>query len=749
MKKLFCGKYRKTIGITVGVMDTHYDRTLVRAVRKAAVERDINLLILVCGSMKGNLNHNYEYQNNIMYYMPTTDSVDGLILLPSIIYNYSEITQLRKLLDHYQKIPLITLSEPVEGYPAIVVDNSSGVRELVNHLYLKHGKRSFAFVSGPENNSEAQKRLEGFLMGMKDVGLEPLPHYIIPGDFWTTGGRNAVKILESCGHDWPEVIVCSNDYSALGVYEELEKRGIPIPDKISVTGFDNMQAGCYSFPPLTSIEQPLEDMAAKAVELLDDMIDGKSVPHSTIMPSQVVYRWSTGCSRWDPDCSGTKNRPDSQATWKVNFVSPELNDKTNKWLQRIETADQENEIPQEELLLEFSELLYLTVSRKENLGAWNDLLAEINQQLLSPDKKHDLHVFVSALQSRLAEIRELYLGLQASQKSAYTFRQSKVVHRILSVFTANEMIKEIIDQFPKLGIGSFFMSIYSKSFNHYLNSEIVIPETSRWFFGYCRDNEIPSPSNHLFDTRQLLPDFVNLPDEPLAFVVLAASFRETHYGYIIMEASVDDDQVYNNLASQISTAYRGILIFNEKEQKARELSCVLAQLKQSNRRLEEISTRDSLTSLYNRRGFISLGEKFHEKALIDKTDYILFYADLDDLKTINDTWGHCEGDEAIKAFGKILEETFRVVDIVARLGGDEFTVCTSNTGPQTASIIRKRLMKNVQSFNSASGKPWKLSFSIGYVMHSEQKDLSFFENMSLADTRLYENKRIRKKNLRS
>ncbi len=100
MAKLFHKNNRKTIAITTGIMSTHYDYTLSRAVRTAALERNINLLILICGSMERNLNHRYEYQNNIMYYMPTCGSIDGLILLPSIVYNYSEKSCFEDLLQH-------------------------------------------------------------------------------------------------------------------------------------------------------------------------------------------------------------------------------------------------------------------------------------------------------------------------------------------------------------------------------------------------------------------------------------------------------------------------------------------------------------------------------------------------------------------------------------------------------------------------------------------------------------------------
>ncbi len=334
--------------------------------------------------------------------------------------------------------------------------------------------------------------------------------------------------------------------------------------------------------------------------------------------------------------------------------------------------------------------------------------------------------------------------MKASQSTAYSIEQAKVVQKILSVFTTKELLLEISSQIPKLGIASIILCLYPKPFNHYLHDKWEIPKESHFLSGYCHGIELPPPENQIFKTRDILPPDLALPDEPLAFVMMAACFRETHYGYILMEASISDDQVYTNLGAQVSTAYRGILVFNEKEQKAVELSTVLAQLRESNHKLEELSTHDALTGLYNRRGFMQLGQKYHDLALRNNTDYVLFYIDMDGLKCINDTWGHAEGDKAIAAFGDVLQNAFRGTDIVARLGGDEFTICTSNTRPDCASLLLKRLETYVDDFNNGSNSSWKLSYSIGSVIHSENTELDFSGIMSLADSKLYQNKRQKK-----
>ncbi|MDG5814163.1 GGDEF domain-containing protein [Chitinispirillales bacterium ANBcel5] len=741
MKKLLCDKSnRKTIAILAGNLNTYYDSFLSKSVKKATLERDINLLIMICGSMNTDMSYKYEYQSNIMYYMLSEECVDGLILLPSIIYNYSKKSELSNILQHYKKTPLVTVNEPVEGHPGILVDNSSGIRELVSHLFHEHGKRNFAFVGGPKNNTEAQIRLEGFLQGMKDVGLEVDPRAILPGDFWKTGGVKAVRQMEESGLPWPEVIVCSNDYAAFGVYEELKKRNITIPNDIAVTGFDNIAPARYSFPPLTSIEQPLEQVAYKAVELLEQIINGKSVAKKTVLPTRVVYRWSTACSRWNLKCSGKKVT--DQLEPQIKFKDIELKNRVSTWLEQFKTVNLDEQSVRVTKEAEFIDLLYLTVSRHEDINFWDDLLFNL-RYILDKYNKVDEN-FLTIMQCRIAEIRELFLGLTLAKNSTESYVQAKAVQRILSVFVKKDLKQEISDQIPRLGIKSFFMSMYPRPFNHKKDETWDIPKTSTFFCGYCRGEEITLPEKTLFHTRKLIPENISLPDEPMAFIMMAASFREAQFGYILMEASIEDEQVYTNLGIQISTAYRSILIFNEREQKTKELNSVLEQLRKSNLKLEEMSTHDSLTGLYNRRGFLLLGEKYHEMSLRNGTDYILFYADMDGLKAINDTWGHSEGDKAIRDFAKILKSTIRDTDIIARLGGDEFTVCTPNTRSDSAQVIENRLFENIEKYNINSGNQWKMDFSIGHVIHSDQPKLSFFEKMSLADERLYNRKRSKK-----
>jgi two-component system, cell cycle response regulator len=145
---------------------------------------------------------------------------------------------------------------------------------------------------------------------------------------------------------------------------------------------------------------------------------------------------------------------------------------------------------------------------------------------------------------------------------------------------------------------------------------------------------------------------------------------------------------------------------------------------------------DDLTGLLNRRGFQSLAEQQVRIAKRANWESILLFADLDNLKVINDRFGHAEGDRAIKAIASILKETFRTSDIISRIGGDEFIVLAIKTSDDNVSSITNRLVRNIKNYNQEINK-FKLSLSFGVVYLDPKDDISLEQAIVEADKNLY------------
>ncbi len=154
-----------------------------------------------------------------------------------------------------------------------------------------------------------------------------------------------------------------------------------------------------------------------------------------------------------------------------------------------------------------------------------------------------------------------------------------------------------------------------------------------------------------------------------------------------------------------------------------------------------LSLRDELTGLYNRRGFFTLAQQQMKLAKRKKKGLLLVVADLDGLKQINDTFGHKEGDMALIETANILKETFRESDVIGRTGGDEFAVIVIEDSKDSADILAARLQENLKACNRKENRRYSLSISIGIVRCNPGYPCSIDELLAQADKLMYKQKR--------
>jgi diguanylate cyclase (GGDEF)-like protein/PAS domain S-box-containing protein len=162
--------------------------------------------------------------------------------------------------------------------------------------------------------------------------------------------------------------------------------------------------------------------------------------------------------------------------------------------------------------------------------------------------------------------------------------------------------------------------------------------------------------------------------------------------------------------------------------------------------IRALSLRDELTTLYNRRGFMTLAEHQLKTASRMKKRIALLYLDVDNLKKINDSGGHKMGDRALVEIAFILKKSFREADIVGRLGGDEFSVLAMESTKMNVDILTQRLQEKLDLFNSRSSAEagFSLSVSVGVFTREPEYPATVEEMLSRADLLMYEQKRSKK-----
>ena len=197
------------------------------------------------------------------------------------------------------RVPLVQLDRlSAQELPYVGADQEMGVRQLIAHL-TEAGCRRFAYVSSSLHISTSRDRVKAFVRRVRRID-PTIEERVFTGDFSLEWGREAGKKVLAC-RPRPDVIVCANDLTAVGVLQVLHDCHLSVPDDVMLTGFDDTVLAVASQPSLTTVRQPLQEMGAAAVTLLRALIAGDlAADGHTMLPTTLVVRDSTGPRRRKP-----------------------------------------------------------------------------------------------------------------------------------------------------------------------------------------------------------------------------------------------------------------------------------------------------------------------------------------------------------------------------------------------------------------------------------------------------------------
>lgn len=210
-----------------------------------------------------------------------------------VILQMSAISQENKARLRARGIPLVAI-DPVtlveDEDMSITLDNWTGGYQAAKCL-LDAGHRRIGVVSGPLNVQSAQARLAGYAAAMKAAGFTLDQDLVEQGDYLPDKGYRAVGNLLDRG-DRPTAILTCNDLTAVNAYRAARERHLEPGRDISIVGFDNVYPSSYLMPSLTTVDQPFDLMARKAVEMILDARNGHEFQRHVVMPTRLVVRHS-------------------------------------------------------------------------------------------------------------------------------------------------------------------------------------------------------------------------------------------------------------------------------------------------------------------------------------------------------------------------------------------------------------------------------------------------------------------------
>ncbi|MDR1701011.1 MAG: GGDEF domain-containing protein [Lachnoclostridium sp.] len=264
----------------------------------------------------------------------------------------------------------------------------------------------------------------------------------------------------------------------------------------------------------------------------------------------------------------------------------------------------------------------------------------------------------------------------------------------------------------------------------YYSSELGYPEESFSVYSFLDRKEIETS---IFPTSELIPPEGRV-DDPITYFFLPLHHLNHTLGYIAV-SYYDNywaDKTICNWLSMIGNSLEHVRILNENNRLLAEVN--------------ELSISDVMTGLYNRRGFEKFSEEQFQSSIENGETVMILSIDMDNLKTVNDKYGHAQGDVALTAIADAMTYASLNNEICARVGGDEFAVIGINYNNEKLEEFIRRSYDYLLQFNIKNEpiNKYSVDFSYGYVLATKEDKMCLEECINLSDTRLYEQKRKKK-----
>lgn len=763
-----------TIGIILGDIQSDYSNELLRGFYTCAKEEDINIIFLMgpqapqyCTDILSvNDNNHYHYQFDTIYDYAHLTKPDALIIACGSLSMSNPSLYINDLLNQYKNIPYLVMEDSFldPKIPYFTASNYDGMKSVMEHLIVVHKYQKIAFISGPMNNSDAKERLLAYSDSMKAHHLPISQSMIAYGNF----SENIDDIVESILLKNPglEAIAFANDNMAKSGYRVCTRHNLIIGQDIAITGFDDVEFAQTLTPPLTSVSHSSFLFSYAAIKNAIAMCRHQQVTSEKI-PCIFKKRCSCGCTH-EPDSLSIRIAPNDLEEFLANSI-----DTIAKEL--LEAIPYKNhQLFLYHLIKDFFSYIYQNAFIYKFLDTHNNYLSTILQKLL--DYKHISHTLMIQKFSNILEVLRANAPDPRTQEiiadvisSVHQYIHAKEVTRLenevissqrqawfIPTFTRDlingelgmrHTMNSLIERLKMLNITSAYFYLYEHPIVY--DSHIFYAnEVSLFLTAYYNQKEqhyYRRDERPMIDTNNGFSSF--LPNEKgqcLCSFVLFSGLEQ--YGILVCEASQEDLAFIQICSLQIGSLLRFISLNQKEKHIQKKLNESFHLIQEKNDILRFISEYDDLTNLLNRRGFMEQAIRLC-KINYGKIAYLVF-GDLDHLKEINDSFGHRNGDFALKTAADILKQSLPKDSLIARTGGDEFLAITLSENPNFIDDFSLQIAQNENTVNQTSSKPYFVEMSLGTYKFTCSPEIDLNEIIHKADVCLYKNKAHRRDSIK-
>jgi diguanylate cyclase (GGDEF)-like protein len=694
---------RKRICLLGAPLDDFYSCQFWRGAADEAVSLGFDLIYLAGGfqrvyfdgfTEKSGLT---EARSTLTYQFLDPSLFDGILVWGAQWQHDADDDLIGSALARFAPLPVVSVGWSGPGVYSVLLDNYTGMRQIVSHLIREHGHKKIAFLKSESTyiQREAEERFRAYREELEANQITVDPRLII------YGGEIEEKRKESLTlHSWAEhwvnfgihellderglipgrdftALVARDDDAALAAISNLKARGISVPRDVAVCGFDNIMAGRCWDPPLTTVAQSFSEQGAQGMRVLGAILGGKTVPAVTHMESAIpVIRESCGCLNqfmrrtfMELTDKGDAHKKDLSITGGVESVLGKIAD-------------------QKATLADLAEEIGASIRRLAETGADPMEMAELLPAIPISGSLRDGPAIIQAAQALVGDIAQRLQMFRSIQTQERQDKLDTINRDTFRTYDLDLVLDSVEAELPIIGARGCAIVLFSDPVNPLAKSRVIF-SSSRG--KRHKDARFDAPE---FSTSRILPDEM-WPDgqDPISIYVEPLFFAERRLGYLVMERGDSDGRTYSSLASRLASVLEGAFLVRSLNEKRTELEKAYANIL-------ELSERDALTGLYNRRAFdrefIKEKRRMERYAQRDHLICSLLFIDIDNFKYYNDAFGHDVGDAVLRAVAEHIARIIRGMDIVSRYGGDEFVVLLPATDIQGAEILAGRIISRLQ-----------------------------------------------------
>ena len=749
---------RYNIGILVAnIMDSFSNRVSKGAIA-AAEAFDANLFIFPMKYLDVDydntmLDMKFEYQYNILMDYAAKAKLDHLIVCTGTIAYISDDVRKKEVLDHLSGTPLLNVASNIDGYDYLIYDNKAGVTQAVDYLIKKQNRKHICMMIGKLINLECRERYEAYRAALEANGIEFNDNMIIESDISEFCVSEAEELLDrnpDC-----DAVICVNDEMASIFYPILQKRGKSIGRDIMLVGFDDSPIAVKMDPPLASVKADAYAMGYRAVEKAVNALSGKN---DTDHYCKTEFIPRASCSSESLYLSNMNNvfSGDDTAIAEniINYIyqsniPAETYEQVKHFCLKM-VAELRSRIINR--TADTDDLKYLSDKIEEFLSRNRYGMELVPRMIETVDGCHKW-LMRNAPAENAAVINGIfkYAVMKISNVMISDFKKLEDSHKehthLSNLFTRDTLMfnenmamsyARMMNKFYCLDIRSSYLFLIDEPAEYLNNGEF--PKDLKWKFMSYQDgmNFSMVPANERDVSAEYMYRNKYISDsERHTFIIADLYSREYQYGLLLCEPT--SDKFFADLelvVYQVSAAVKLINLISEQDR-------INEKLHMKNIALENLSEIDEMTGIYNRRGFYRAAEAFIESN--KGKDIIVCYADMDNLKLVNDGYGHSEGDFSIKSLALCLKEAFGENGIVGRMGGDEFAAFILSEKTEGIESIIGKKRRYIEHLNQTANKPYHIDMSMGFCECVCENSYDFKETVDKADGKLYDNKTERKR----